>query len=60
MTASIVDRDAYSDTEFANEDEEPEGQILARSLRLSLDGDAAIMLLAPEDVYGADEAGRVA
>ncbi|MFE0187424.1 SMI1/KNR4 family protein [Streptomyces sp. NPDC059008] len=47
--------DAYSDTEFADEDEEPEGAILARCLRLSLDGDAAIMLLDPEDV---DERGE--
>ncbi|ARF53499.1 hypothetical protein B1H19_04335 [Streptomyces gilvosporeus] len=49
--------DAYSDTEFADEDEdeEPEGEILARSLRLSLDGDAAVMLLDPKDI---DERGE--
>ncbi|MGW9047405.1 SMI1/KNR4 family protein [Streptomyces lydicus] len=49
--------DAYSDTEFADEDddEEPEGDILARSLCLSLEGDAAVMLLDPEDV---DERGE--
>ncbi|WP_336050176.1 SMI1/KNR4 family protein [Streptomyces sp. CA2R101] len=44
--------DAYRETEFADEDEgeEPEGEILARALRLSLDGDAAVMLLDPADV----------
>ncbi|TVL93743.1 SMI1/KNR4 family protein [Streptomyces sp. SAJ15] len=49
--------EAYSDTEFFDEeeDEEPEGRILARSLRLSLEGDAAVMLLDPEDV---DERGE--
>ncbi|WP_169314157.1 SMI1/KNR4 family protein [Streptomyces piniterrae] len=47
--------DAYSETEFADEDMEPEGEILARSLRLSLDGDAAVMLLDPKDV---DERGE--
>ncbi|GFE17935.1 hypothetical protein Sgleb_59820 [Streptomyces glebosus] len=49
--------EAYSDTEFADEDEgeEPEGEILARSLRLSLEGDAAVMLLDPKDI---DERGE--
>ncbi|MFD7629564.1 SMI1/KNR4 family protein [Streptomyces sp. NPDC059851] len=46
---------AYSDTEFCEDDEEPEGEIIARSLRLSLDGDAAVMFLDPEDV---DERGE--
>ncbi|MGW3008301.1 SMI1/KNR4 family protein [Streptomyces sp. NPDC001219] len=47
--------DAYRDTEFTDEGEEPESEILARSLRLSLEGDAAVMLLDPEDV---DERGE--
>ncbi|MFE0376113.1 SMI1/KNR4 family protein [Streptomyces inhibens] len=52
--------EAYSDTEFADEDDEdediePEGEILARSLCLSLAGDAAVMLLDPKDV---DERGE--
>ncbi|KUJ69442.1 hypothetical protein ACZ90_11155 [Streptomyces albus subsp. albus] len=47
---------AYRETEFFDgDDEEPEGKIIARSLRLSLDGDAAVMLLDPEDV---DEHGE--
>lgn len=49
--------DAYSDTEFADEDEgeEPEGEILARALCLSLDCDGAVMFLDPADV---DERGE--
>jgi cell wall assembly regulator SMI1 len=40
--------DAYSD--LAEEGEPDEGEILARSLRLSLEGDAAVLVLDPEDV----------
>ncbi len=46
---------AYRNTEFHESGAEPEGRIIARSLRLSLDGDAAVMLLDPEDV---DEHGE--
>ncbi|MFK0257916.1 SMI1/KNR4 family protein [Streptomyces sp. NPDC090445] len=46
---------AYRSTEFHESDEEPEGRIIARSLCLSLDGDAAVMFLDPEDV---DEHGE--
>ncbi|MFJ9644021.1 SMI1/KNR4 family protein [Streptomyces sp. NPDC004244] len=47
--------EAYRDTEFHEEDEEPEGRIIARSLRLSLDADAAVVFLDPEDVDGHGE-----
>jgi hypothetical protein len=50
---------AEDDIEEEDEDEEAfgvqEAKVLARSLRLSLDGDAAVMLLDPEDV---DEDGE--
>lgn len=53
------DEDDDEDAEDEDDDEEPfevqEAKVLARSLRLSLDGDAAVMLLDPEDV---DEDGE--